>query len=362
MMISQEALNLKITQPENMSYILLKLKEKELWSMYVHSCKVYDFYHTWYYHSLERSGEPILFVFQHGETIIAIPLLRRPIMGTQLYDCTSVYGYAGPISNVDFNELDDSTMDNFKQSFLNFLEEGKNVSVFTRLHPLINHETLLNKFGGIFDNGKTIAIDLQVSLDEQRKQYRRQYRSKIRQLREKGYYLKIGDSKSEVQEFVKIYNANMSRVKAESYYHFDEKYFLDMLGSIDFESELLLLYHGGEITAGAFVVYSNNLMQFHLAATHDKFLNEGPMKLLVDEATLLGRERGMNYLHLGGGVGGREDSLFEFKAGFSNKHLSFKTWRYVADEDAYEELVKTHSNTSAPSSNFFPLYRESVNF
>lgn len=351
----------KNTQLESMLYILLTLNEKELWSMYVYSCKVYDFYHTWYYHSLETSGEPILFVFQQGNTIIALPLLRRAIPKSQLSDCTSVYGYAGPISNADFNDLDDSIMSDFKDAFLSFLQESKNVSVFTRLHPLINHEILLNKFGGIFDNGKTIAIDLQGSLDDQRKQYRRQYRSKIRQLREKGYYLKVGDSMPEVQEFVKIYNANMSRVKAESYYHFNEKYFLDMLSSTDFESELLLLYKEDEIAAGAFVVYSNNLMQFHLAATHDKYLSEGPMKLLVDEATLLGRERGMNYLHLGGGVGGREDSLFEFKSGFSEQHLSFKTWRYVADENAYGELVKTHATASVASSNFFPLYRESVN-
>ena len=45
-----------------MPYRLVTVHEKDLWNRYVHACKMYDFYHTWYYHSLEKSGEPVLFV------------------------------------------------------------------------------------------------------------------------------------------------------------------------------------------------------------------------------------------------------------------------------------------------------------
>ncbi|MBC7915778.1 MAG: GNAT family N-acetyltransferase [Pyrinomonadaceae bacterium] len=353
---------LKADQPENMPYRVVTIQERDLWNQYVHSCRMYDFYHTWYYHSLEKSGKPILFVYQRQDFFIVFPLLKRDINGTGYSDFTSVYGYAGPISNFDFKEMDHEAMEGFKQTFLQFLKDEKNVSIFCRLHPIINHDILVEKFGSLVNNGNTISIDLTVSLEEQRSKYRRQFRAKSRQLREKGFYLKRAESNEEVQEFVKIYNENMARVKAETYYHFDESYFFTMLNSADFGSSVLLLYFGNEIASGAFVTFSNDIMQFHLAATNNKYLKEGPMKLLIDEASKVGRKNNMKFLHLGGGVGGNEDSLFEFKAGFSDTVLSFKTWRYISDQKAYDELVGAIGNLSQNKSDFFPLYRGSTNY
>ena len=348
-------------EPITMPYRLVTVHEKDLWNQYVHACKMYDFYHTWYYHSLEKSGEPVLFVYQQQDSFIIFPFLRRKIANSSYTDFTSVYGYAGPISDMDFDKMDQQTMEGFKQAFLKFLGAENNVSVFCRLHPIINHDILVEKFGSLVNNGKTIAIDLKVTLDEQRLKYRRQFRSKIKQLREKGLYLKQADSDLEIKEFVQIYNENMVRVKAESYYHFNEAYFFNMLNSDDFESSVLLLYMGDEITCGAFVTFSKNIMQFHLAATNNKFLHEGSMKLLIDEASLVGRRKNMEFLHLGGGVGGNEDSLFEFKCGFSDMVLNFKTWRYIANIPAYEVLVEKKLKNQRPNLDFFPLYRESNN-
>ncbi|MBC7746054.1 MAG: GNAT family N-acetyltransferase [Flavobacterium sp.] len=344
-----------------MPFRLVTVHEKDLWNHYVHSCKMYDFYHTWYYHSLDKSGEPILFVFQREETFIVFPLIKRLIEGTSFSDFTSVYGYAGPISNVDFETMSQAVMEDFKLAFLLFLKDGQNVSVFCRLHPIINHDLLVTKFGSMVNSGKTIAINLISTIEEQRSKYRRQFRSKIRQLREKGYYLKQADTTAEISEFTKIYNENMARVKADSYYHFDENYFVKMLNSDDFKSSVLLLYVGDQITCGAYVTFSNNIMQFHLAATNNNFLHEGPMKLLIDEATLIGRNNNMAYLHLGGGVGGKEDSLFDFKAGFSDLILNFNTWRFIANNTVYDELVLKKKNAGNNKSDFFPLYRDSNN-
>jgi hypothetical protein len=345
-----------------MPYRLVTVQERDVWNQYVHECKLYDFYHTWYYHSLEKTGEPVLFVYEEQSSFIIFPLLKRSIKGSVYTDFTSVYGYAGPISNVDFEEMDQSTVNEFIRAFLAFLKAENNVSVFCRLHPIINHHLLVEKFGSLVDNGKTIAIDLTGTLEEQRAKYRRQFRSKIKQLRQKGFCLKKANNKEDVQAFVKIYNDNMARVKAESYYHFDESYFFNMLNSADFESSVLLLYLGDEVTSGAFVTFSNNIMQFHLAATDNKFLKEAPMKLLIDEASVIGREKNMKYLHLGGGVGGNEDSLFEFKAGFSHDYLNFRTWRFISDQRAYDKLVHAHRRSLTSKSDFFPLYREPSNF
>lgn len=344
----------------NNAYHLVSISEKEAWNKLVKESLIYDFYHTWYYHSLESSGDPLLFVYQAGNDFIAMPLIMRKIEDSQFFDCTSVYGYAGPISNMAFDEMGSEIIGNFKTAFSLFLKEEQNVSVFSRLHPVINQQFLLEHLGGIYDNGKTVAIDLTPTIEVQRLKYRKAIRQKVNQLRRKGYVVKEAQTKEEISEFVRIYNDNMVKVKASSYYYFTEQYFLEMLFSPEFESKLLLIYDNDIIAAGAMVTFSNNIMQFHLAATNNDYLYEAPMKLLIDESSLIGRELGMHYLHLGGGVGGKEDSLFEFKSGFSNLYLSFKTWRYVANEPIYNALVKERCSNIDPSNNTFPLYRNVI--
>ena len=344
-----------------MSYRIISIQQKEEWMQLVRRCLIYDFYHTWYYHSLEQEGgEPFLFVYQMDEQIIVFPLLRKRIEGTSFQDCTSVYGYPGPISNVDFADMEEEMLKDFKIHFLNFLKSQGKISVFSRLHPIINHEILLEQFGGLFENGRTIIIDLKNSIEDQRSKYRRRFRTKIRHLRNKGYQLKVASSDDEVRSFVNIYLANMRRVEAKKYYFFDEEYFFNLLRATEFKCILLLAYYDSEITSGVLLTYSNKIMQFHLAATHESYLNDGPMKVLIDEASVLGRDQGIDYLHLGGGLGGEKDSLYQFKSGFSDQSLSFKTWRFKADETSYDLMVDDRGLTNSFNSDFFPLYRMAV--
>jgi lipid II:glycine glycyltransferase (peptidoglycan interpeptide bridge formation enzyme) len=201
-----------------------------------------------------------------------------------------------------------------------------------------------------------VAVDLKLSIEQQRTKYRKAIRQKINQLRRKGYEVREAITDEEVSRFVKIYNENMIKVNASSYYFFDDEYFFRLLKADDFESKLILAYYNGELTSGGLVTLSNNIMQFHLAATSNDFLKEGPMKLLFDEACLIGRNLGMEFLHLGGGVGGKEDSLYEFKAGFSDIQLNFTTWRFIADLSVYNSLVEERVKEK-PVGSRFPLYR-----
>ncbi|MEP3444069.1 MAG: hypothetical protein ABJN53_04670, partial [Flavobacteriaceae bacterium] len=73
-------------------------------------------------------------------------------------------------------------------------------------------------------------------------------------------------------------------------------------------------------------------------------------------------DEGFTYFNLGGGVGGNEDSLFRFKSSFSKDFKAFKLWKYIVDQDKYEELVKMKNeikcNTiNSECSGYFPCYR-----
>src|SRR5690606_7067649 len=140
-------------------------------------------------------------------------------------------------------------------------------------------------------------------------------------------------------------------------YYFSKQYFYDFLATADFDSKLLVAKFDGKVIAGAIFTYTDKIMQYHLAGTTEAFIRDTPMKLILDEARLLGNQLGLHYLHLGGGVGGSdEDSLFRFKSGFSKNFKQFSVWKYIVDMDNYEMLVQKNEIKDRQS-NFFPLYR-----
>ncbi|MEQ7799387.1 GNAT family N-acetyltransferase [Pedobacter sp. ASV1-7] len=347
-----------------MSYLqnnLLKAKykiitEPDNWAEYLKKSVSYDVYHTFHYYRLDkRGGEPMLFVYEEGNTFIALPLLKREIEDVEFYDFTSSYGYTGPISNKSFDRLNKAFITQFCYSFGDFMQHNRAVSVFSRLNPFINQCELLDKIGGVRNNGRTVYIDLKQSLEEQRNRYDKRLYRQIRQLRKKDYLIKYADTRNEISLFTDLYNKNMLRLNADQSYFFDENYFNELLENTDFNCRLLLIYDGDKMICGATIMWSDGVIRNHLSATAESHIQFSPSKLLTDEISIIGRNLGMKYFHLGGGVGGREDTLFKFKLSFSNLLLEDKIWCYIADDQLYNQLVDEKNLNG--NSTYFPLYR-----
>lgn len=338
---------------------LITLRDKDEWVGYVKAAKQYDFYHTWHYHSLDHSGSPFLFVYEEGQNYIAFPLIKRKIADTSFSDISSVYGYTGPISNRKFENIEDSLMDNFKHSFLGFLEEERSVSVFSRLHPFFDQHLLFEKFGGIHENGKTIAIDLTIPIETQRKQYRKTTLKSVNRARDFGYSVRDCKAPEHLDAFYEIYTQNMERVNASECYFFQKDYFFGLLNNEEFDCRLFLVFLKEEVVCGMMVTFTDGIIQGHLVGTKKTCLMDSPAKFLVDEITLVGRKEGMKYLHLGGGVGFKEDTLYNWKTGFSDLSFEYKSWRYVANHFVYQTLVNKRNVDKAVD--FFPLYRAILN-
>jgi hypothetical protein len=88
------------------------------------------------------------------------------------------------------------------------------------------------------------------------------------------------------------------------------------------------------------------------------------MKLIIDQIRSWGTKNGYRWLHLGGGLGAQRDSLFDFKAGFSQTYLPFQASKIIVDQEAYQDLVAcrrkwmaTHCQLDTVSE-FFPQYRQ----
>lgn len=350
---------MNITSTTPSYYKILSIENRDAWNYYVKSACSFDFYHTHQYHVIDGSqGIPEMFVFEHLDDFVAIPFLKRKIENTDYYDCTSVYGYTGPLSNLNFADLSSEFCDNFFASFQAYLRSQKIVSFFCVLHPLFNQYSFLKKADSLSKIGFSVAVDLKQTLEEQRSKYRRQIRSKINQLREKGFEVKLACSKEQWMEFSQVYEENMIKVGASNRYYFDDQYFENFMSATDYKTELLLAYYKGRIAAGAMVTFANNIMQLHLAGTRNEFLLDSPMKLIFDEACLLGRANNMHFMHLGSGIGGKEDSLFHFKKGFSENLFDFTVWKYIANKQVYDELVQEKlAGREVTETTLFPLYR-----
>ena len=117
-------------------------------------------------------------------------------------------------------------------------------------------------------------------------------------------------------------------------------------------------------TAAAVFTEVDGLVEYHLGGTADDWRQAGPSRLLFDAARrFFGSEggRGNRALHLGGGLGGGEDSLFRFKAGFSKCRARFATLRWTLDPDAnrrIESVWRKVHGTDTFEPGFFPRYRQ----
>jgi hypothetical protein len=326
------------------------------WSGIVNKSKQFDFYHSQSYHLLEKENRPVLLVAFFNDDFIALPLIVREIPNTKLFDCASVYGYCGPISSFEFNNIPKGNLTYFKEQLFLFFKDNNIITAFSRLHPLIFTDAFFNNFGMIKDINKTVAIDLRLSSGEQLKQYHKSHKAQIKKLRGNGFEIMEAQTKGDIDAFVNMYHETMHRVQAGENYLFNHHYFYEFLNNKCFESKLLLAKKEGEILAGAIVTITNKIMQCHLSASSLKQIKESPKKLIIDEARLLGNNRGLDFFHLGGGVGGSdEDSLFYFKSGFSDYRCQYKIWQMIVDHEKYNELVekaKVDVNNT-----FFPLYR-----
>jgi hypothetical protein len=326
------------------------------WCEIVNKSKQFDFYHSQSYHLLEKENRPVLLVASFGEDFVALPLIIRAIPDTNFFDCTSVYGYCGIISSLEIKNISSNLITYFKEELLCFFKNNHIVSVFSRLHPLVPNDSFFHDFGIVKEINKTVTIDLSLPSDLQRKQYRKSNKSELNQLRRKGFEVVKAETKEEIDAFISIYHETMNRVDACENYYFNHDYFYTFLKNNCFKSKLLLAKKEGEIVAGAIFTITNNIMQYHLAGTAEAFIKETPMKLIIDEARLLGNEKKLDYLHLGGGVGGSdEDSLFRFKSGFSDYRGEFKIWQMIVDHKKYNELVQ--QAMVDVNKTYFPLYR-----
>src|SRR5207253_434222 len=117
----------------------------------------------------------------------------------------------------------------------------------------------------------------------------------------------------------------MRRTDAHNSYFFDEDYFKLLVRELGPVLQLFVALVNGEVAAASIATIRAGIVQDHLGGTRDKFLELSPDRLVVDTERLWASKVGARVLHFGGGVGARQDSVFNYKAGFSKRRHTFST-------------------------------------
>ena len=318
----------------------------------------FDIYHLsgWVEASKEiDKGESKGIFASYKNKCLFFPVLIRAL-DDGLWDMTSTYGYGGPV--VD-ETLSKQEITEVMQEVVAFLHRQGCVSWFIRLHPILNQEWSAD-VGTIIEHGPTLVSDLTKTEEEHWGETQRQHRQGIKKAIKAGVTVKIEKmQKEQVPLFSSIYKETMQMVKANQYYFFDDNYFYALCDYIPTRVLLATAYLEGTAIASSIctICKESKIIQFHLSGTLNDYRKLQPSKMITHEIRAWGREAGYEYLHLGGGVGAKCDTLYDYKKGFSSNELMFKTQRIIVNAEKYEQLALASGNDDTEAA-FFPIYRQ----
>ncbi len=335
------------------------------------ACARYDFYHLPEYIEFaakHEGGTPHAFYAEEGNARFLAPCLVREIpaeldAGAGWCDVTTPYGYPSPLLT---SPESPSLLLRFLEEFRRSCMERGFVSAFFRLHPLLQLPVKeLKQFGTLVHHGQTVYIDLSLSAEDIWRQTRRSHRKDIRRLRNAGFKV-ITDDWNLYGEFISMYRETMIRRAANEFYMFSDSYFEELHEVLGDRMHLhTVVSPEGEAVSAGLCVTVNGIVQDHLGATFSKHLHLASSKYGSDYLWRWAKEAGNTVLHMGGGVGGGVDTLFEFKSGFSTSRADFYTYRMVLDKSKNSILLRRWRELGGfanANDKFFPKYRRPYGF
>jgi len=249
-------------------------------------------------------------------------------------DVVTPYGYGGP------------TADGFWDAYEEWARERGVVTTFVRFHPLygnqrgapIHVDELAPTVAWRLDPGRDLLAGLHFK-----------HRNKVTKAENAGATVTQHDG---LGEFVPLYEDTMRRVNADDFYFFEPAYWerLGELPLVRFDAGI-----DGEVVASALCLATPPWLHYHLSGTTDAGRTTGSSTLVLLEAARWAQANGYERFHLGGGLGGKEDSLHHFKARFDPEGLvPAAVGKAIHDEDAYRRLS---GGSEVAFEGFFPAYR-----
>lgn len=341
---------------------IITSQDNEKWDNIVKSFKDYDIYYLCGYakaFQIHGDGEPLLFYYENDDLrginvvmkrdIAQDPHLIGKISKSTYFDFSTPYGYGGWILEGK------GCHSALYAAYVDWCVKNNIVSEFVRFHPILANHIYADGFYEVIPLGNTIAMDLSSS-EVIWENLTSRNRNMIRKAQKSGVRIFNGCSTVLYDTFREIYNITMDKNDADEYYYFSSDFYRSILNDLSQNARLFYAEKDGEIIAASIFLWANDRMNYHLSGSKRNFQNIAPCNLLLYEAAFWGSVNGYKTLHLGGGVGSGEDSLFAFKKSFyRGKSYRYYIGKKIFSQKIYDELVSRRPDLF--ESNFFPRYR-----
>lgn len=333
------------------------------WGGWVERCR-HDFHHLPRYAALEATrmgGTAVAYAFVEGDDVALLPLVLRAVPGhPDWLDGVSPYGYSGPV----FSRQDAALAARAIAAMGHRMREHGLCAAYVRTHMLL-HQPLdaMRALGRVVAHAPTAWIDLTRTEAEQWADYRAVHRNLVRRASRAGLEASMDPDWVRFEEFYEVYAQTMEDLGAR-WSGFARDYLQGLRRALGPAVSLCLVDHQGQVAAGGVFTECDGIVQYHFSGTASAKRSLSPSRLMIDHVRRWAAGRGHRALHLGGGVGGRDDALFRFKRGFSRARAMVHTWQVVPDRARYDALVaeweRRSGRAAAEVSDFFPVYRRGV--
>lgn len=349
------------------SEILIDASDK--WDQIVGTFEKHDVYYLSGYGKslqLHGDGDPVLFYYEGDgmrainvvmkRDISKVPHFKGKLEEGVYFDIATPYGYGGFLME---GEVREDSLKHFDEEYRSYCKDKGIVSEFVRFHPVLNNSAGLEHVYQVREAGKTVSLHLQ-SKEQIFNDLSGNTRRETKRSAEAGVEVFWGRSPWLYQEFISIYNTTMDRRNAKSYYYFEKEFFDAILNDLKYNAMMFYSVYEGRIIAMALVLMDNHKMHYHLAAGIAEYQKFSPMALMIYEAACWGCKNGFDTFHMGGGLGGSEDSLFRFKKGFNRNEANvFSLGSKIFDEELYRKLTAMRKSEDGieNAGDFFPAYR-----
>jgi len=348
---------------------VITFDEKDQWNRIVKRFHQFDVYYLHEYVSafvVHGDGVPLLFYYK-DEHIEAMNVVMKRDISTDtrftnkipsesFYDFITPYGYGGFL--IEGTPSNESITELFNQYHSYCLNNGV-ISEFVRFHPVLNNSEVVKDFYELLPIGRTVMMDLS-SPDVIWNNLASDKKKKIRKAQKTGVEIYSGNAVQLIDEFIQMYKETMQKNNASNYYYFNKDFFRRILEDLKDHCTIFYAVLDGKKIAMAIYFHINERINCFLSASDVAYDSLAPTNLIMVEAALWGSQNHYKTLHMGGGLGGKEDRLFNYKIGFNKDSTTqFIVGSKIYNEAIYNELVtiRNFERDNQPSF-FFPLYRK----
>ena len=279
----------------------------------------------------------------------------------QWQDAVTPYGYPHPLYWVEHAD-EAEYLRAALAALQTFLRAHGVVAVFARCSPLRELSAAHASHGVVVDHGPCFWIDLSQDAEELNAQLRGRYRSYLRALARSGARARWVSVADELSQFIELYYRTMDRVGAADWYYFHPEYFAGLIRVLGGSLHLCSVQMDDRILALGLFAESGGVVQYLFSGADDSAGQPHATKFMMVFVRDWAKSVGLRVLHLGGGIGARDDALSQFKRGFTRYSSIFCTWRWVVDDDRYATLVAGWEGAvgrpADPVDGYFPAYRK----